>query len=59
MTPETARLYAAAHAMAGILASRSPDWDIGDDKGHTAREAVQYADALIKALAAPVQEKTK
>jgi hypothetical protein len=37
-------------ALAGMLASASADWDIGADKAHNARQAVEYADALIKEL---------
>lgn len=59
MTPEQTRMYIAAQALSGMLASNGADWDIGPDKLHTACEAVQYADALMKALALPIGQARK
>ncbi|MFT4118721.1 hypothetical protein [Bradyrhizobium sp.] len=55
-TPEQTRVYIAAQALSGMLASNGADWDIGADKLHTACEAVQYADAMMKALSLPPGE---
>jgi hypothetical protein len=40
----------ASAALQGMLSARSADWDIGDDKDYSARQAIEYADALIAAL---------
>lgn len=36
-------------ALQGMLSSNGADWDIGPDKGFTARECYQYAEQMLKA----------
>lgn len=43
----TLRDYFAIEALSGMLSARSVDWDIGDDKAYTSKQAYQYADAML------------